>query len=226
MLEIINILPPRPIAEFLKNVFFKHATGSYFYLDERWIEEAVNVLYSGTSNLSAKDVTAACLVVMVLAVGTQYAHLESSHRQRRHSSAHLINPGSDTNSELDIGAAFYRQVARLLSEVIHSGSLLSVQVCLLLGLYSLPIDASGLGYIYLNLSIKLAIQNGMHRRTSPNAFDSNTAEIRRRVWWTAYCMERYVCAAVVIASSLCLQFRVQKDRCISWASSVHLAFGD
>jgi hypothetical protein len=197
MLEITSLLPPRPIAEFLKNVFFKHATSSYFYLDERWLEEAIGVLYSGTANLGAKDVTAACLVVMVLAVGTQYAHLESSQRQRRYSATNLVNPGSDISSELDIGSAFYRQVAKLLSEIIHSGSLLSVQVCLLLGLYSLPIDASGLGYIYLNLAIKLAIQNGMHRKTSRNSFDPNTEEIRRRVWWSAYCMERYVCTVLV-----------------------------
>jgi len=190
MYEITGLLPPRPVAEFLKNVFFKHATSSYFYLDEKWIDEAIDVLYSGTVNTSAKDVTAACLVVMVLAVGTQYAHLESSQRQRRCSTAHSVHSDSQTNSELDIGSTFYRQVAKLLSEVIHSGSLLSVQVCLLLGLYSLPIDASGLGYIYLNLAIKLAIQNGMHRKTTRNAFDPVTEEIRRRVWWTAYCMER------------------------------------
>jgi hypothetical protein len=68
--------------------------------------------------------------------------------------------------------------------------MLSVQVFLLLGLYSLPIDASGLGYIYLNLAIKVAIQNGMHRRVSRGDFDVTTKEIRRYIWWTAYCMER------------------------------------
>jgi hypothetical protein len=83
-------------------------------------------------------------------------------------------------------------VAKLLSEVIHAGSLLSVQVLLLLGLYSLPIDASGLSYIYLNLAIKVAIQNGMHRKVSRNVLDPRTKEIRRRIWWTVYCMERFV----------------------------------
>jgi hypothetical protein len=187
-------MPPRPVAEFLKNVFFKHATSSYFFLDRKWTDEATDILYSNTARLSAKDVTAVCLVVMVLAVGTQYAHLESSQRQRRCSSAHSVDSESQTSSELDIGAAFYRQVAKLLVEIIHSGSLLSVQVCLLLGLYSLPIDAAGLGYIYLNLAIKLAIQNGMHRKAPRNSFDPETEEIRRCVWWTAYCMERCVYA--------------------------------
>jgi hypothetical protein len=70
--------------------------------------------------------------------------------------------------------------------------MLSVQVFLLLGLYSLPIDASGLGYVYLNLAIKVAVQNGMHRKVSRNVFDATTKEIRRCIWWTAYCMERCV----------------------------------
>lgn len=194
ILELTSLLPPRHVADFLKNVFFKHATSSYFYLDRKWIDEAIDVLYSDTARLCAVDVTPSCLVVMVLAVGTQYAHLESSKRQRRCSSAYSVDSDSQASSELDIGSAFYRQVAKLLVEVIHSGSLLSVQVCLLLGLYSLPIDAAGLGYIYLNLAIKIAIQNGMHRKTPRNAFDPNTEEIRHCVWWTAYCMERYVCA--------------------------------
>lgn len=54
----------------------------------------------------------------------------------------------------------YRQATKLLPEVIHLASLESVQACLLFGLYALPIDASGLGYVYLNLAIKLAMQNG------------------------------------------------------------------
>lgn len=202
MFELTSLLPPRPVADFLKNVFFKHATSSYFYLDRKWTDEAIDVLYSDTARLGAVDVTPACLVVMVLAVGTQYAHLESSQRQRRCSSAHSGDSDDQASSELDIGSAFYRQVAKLLVEVIHSGSLLSVQVCLLLGLYSLPIDAAGLGYIYLNLAIKIAIQNGMHRKTPRNAFDPATEEIRHCVWWTAYCMERYVYCAHLATTSI------------------------
>lgn len=123
---------------------------------------------------------------MVLAVGTQYVHLESS----RKSCSEGAGTAAPANWESDIGSTFYRQVARLLSEVIHAGTMLSVQVFMLLGLYSLPIDASGLGYVYLNLAVKVAIQNGMHRKDSRDVFDASTKQIRRCIWWTAYCMER------------------------------------
>jgi hypothetical protein len=188
--DIIAIVPPRPVAAFLTNVFFKHATSVYYYVDRRWLEGMLDKIYTNATGLQSRDITAACVVLMVLAVGTQYVHLESPEQHSHRSTSGSSDP--ESSWELDIGSAFYRQVAKLLSEVIHAGSLLSVQVFLLLGLYSLPIDASGLGYIYLNLAIKLAIQNGMHRKVSRSGFSESNKEIRRRIWWTAYCMERFV----------------------------------
>ncbi|KAF2716174.1 hypothetical protein K431DRAFT_279470 [Polychaeton citri CBS 116435] len=190
ILDIVAMLPPRPVAIFLANVFFKHAVNVYYYVDQHWVSGMVNEMYKIPTRLQSKDVTAACAVVMVLAVGTQYAHLESPKRYSSIGAGVTASSNLQSDLEIDIGSIFYSQVAKLLSEVIHSGSLLSVQVFLLLGLYSLPVDASGLGYIYLNMAVKLAIQNGMHRKSSHGAFDSNTKNLRRRIWWTAYCLER------------------------------------
>lgn len=188
--EIVAILPPRSVATFLMNVFFKHATSFYYYVDRGWLDGILDHIYANMAGLRSKDVTPLCLVLMVLAVGTQYVHLESPEKNGRRISSFSSNSEAPNSWELDIGTAFYRQVAKLLSEVIHSGSLLSVQVFLLLGLYCLPLDASGLSYIYLNLAVKVAIQNGMHRKVSRSAFDAKNKELRRRIWWTAYCMER------------------------------------
>ncbi|KAF2028093.1 hypothetical protein EK21DRAFT_102056 [Setomelanomma holmii] len=152
ILDIVALLPPRPLSSFLVNIFFKHATSYYYYVDRIW-----------------------------------YVHLESPKHDSRDGVRSSGSLNAPANWESDIGSAFYRQVARSLSEVIHAGTMLSVQVFLLMGLYSLPIDASGLGYIYLNLAIKVAIQNGMHRKLSRGNFDMTTKEIKRCIWWTAYC---------------------------------------
>jgi hypothetical protein len=141
------------------------------------------------AGLCSKDFVAICVILMVLAVGTQYVHLETP---KNNSRRRTVDGDNQNSWELEIRSAFYRQVVKLTSEVIHAGSLLSVQVFLLLGLYSLPIDTSGIGYIYLNLAIKVAIQNGLHRKVPRSNFDERTIEIRRRVLWTAYCMERFV----------------------------------
>ncbi|KAF1938599.1 hypothetical protein EJ02DRAFT_410076 [Clathrospora elynae] len=190
--DIVAVIPPRPVAAFLVNVFFRHATSFYYYVDRRWLDDMLENIYTNATGLRTKDATAVCVVLMVLAVGTQYVHLESPKQHSSRSTGFSVSPDTQSSWELDIGSAFYRKVTKLLSEVIHSGSLLSVQVFLLLGLYSLPIDASGLSYIYLNLAIKVAIQNGMHRKVSRGVLDASTKEIRRRIWWTAYCMERKI----------------------------------
>ncbi|KAH6861159.1 fungal-specific transcription factor domain-containing protein [Alternaria rosae] len=189
--DILAVVPPRPVATFLTNVFFNHATSVYYYVDRRWLDDILDRIYTNPIPLRSKDVTAICVVLMVLAVGTQYVHLESPDRHKTCSTGVPTNSEVQSSWELEIGSGFYRHVAKLLSEVIHAGSLLSVQVLLLLGLYSLPIDASGLSYIYLNLAIKVAIQNGMHRKVSRNVLDARTKEVRRRIWWTVYCMERH-----------------------------------
>ncbi|KAI4924478.1 hypothetical protein J4E85_007593 [Alternaria conjuncta] len=190
--DVLAAVPPRPVATFLTNVFFNHATSVYYYVDRRWFDDILDIIYTNPISLRSKDVTAICVVLMVLAVGTQYVHLESPDRHKAHNAGVATDSEVQSSWELEIGSGFYRQVAKLLSEVIHAGSLLSVQALLLLGLYTLPIDASGLSYIYLNLAIKVAIQNGLHRKVSRNVLDTRTKEIRRRIWWTVYCMERKI----------------------------------
>ena len=223
MADIVTILPPRPVATFLINVFFKHATSVYYYVGRAWLDSILDRIYVNVNGLRSRDVTAACVVLMVLAVGTQYVHLDSPRQQNRGNGDAVVSSDSQNSWELDIGSVFYRQVAKLLSEVIHSGSLLSVQVFLLLGLYNLPIDASGLGYIYLNMAIKLAIQNGMHRKASRSVFDSSTKEIRRRIWWTAYCMERFVHTSPTPLCFTCL-WNLQPERLAYIMAARHPSF--
>lgn len=122
------------------------------------------------------------ILLSVFAIGSQYAHLESSSKS-------TVTEGK-TFAEEDIGAIFYQQAIRLLPEIIEQSSLGSVQACLLFGYYALPVDTSGLGYIYVNLAIRLAMQNGMHRKCKSNAFTTSMIETRNRVWWTAYLLER------------------------------------
>lgn len=144
----------------------------------------MTTLYSDPASFNQKGgEVIISILLMVFAIGTQYAHLESP--------SHGPSDATEASfAEEDIGTTFYQQAVRLLPEIIELSSLDSVQACLLLGYYALPIDASGLGYIYINLAIRLAIQNGMHRRCRSDAFSATMIETRNRVWWTAYLLER------------------------------------
>ncbi|KAF5705983.1 fungal specific transcription factor [Fusarium mundagurra] len=180
--EAISSFPPANISNFLVTVFFKFAESYLFFIDESWVFEKLDQLYKSPQGLSqaGSEVTVSILLT-VLAIGTQYAHLEHTDGSDNTSTSGLL--------EEEIGAMFYQQAIRLLPEIIEISSLESVQACLLFGYYSLPIDASGLGFIYVNLATRLGIQNGMHRKCSNSAFNASVIETRNRVWWTTYVLE-------------------------------------
>ncbi|KAJ5601839.1 hypothetical protein N7510_011373 [Penicillium lagena] len=167
----------------LLNTFFKFAETHYFFAEESWVLETVNSLYTNPESFykNGSEVTISILLT-VFAIGTQYSHLESSRQ------GSISAPGS-TFSEDDVGATFYQHAIRLLPEIIEISSLESVQACLLFGYYALPVDASGLGFIYINLAMRLGMQNGMHRKCKNEAFSPAMIETRNRVWWTAYALE-------------------------------------
>lgn len=180
-------LPPRHIAEFLTTAFFQHAESNYFFVKQSWLASKMDAVYS--EDKASLDVSTTCILFMVLAIGTQYAYLQSTATQGI-PSARTAGSEPSAFSEDALGVSFYQQACRLLPDIITISSLESVQACLLIGLYTLPLDASGLSHVYLNLAVRLAIQNGMHRRHHRSAFVGDVAEQSNRVWWTAFTMER------------------------------------
>ncbi|RHZ46222.1 transcription factor domain-containing protein [Aspergillus thermomutatus] len=179
----MSCIPPRHIAEFLVSIFFKHAVTHYFYVDRPWLLSRLTALYTDPGILTSKDAPVIGIILTVFAIGTQYAYLDAESA-----------PASSRQSfsEDELGTMFYQEAIRLLPEIIEVSSLESVQACLLFAAYALPIDAAGLGYVYINLTIRLAMQNGMHRRCAGEAFSAAMMETRNRVWWTAYAMERKI----------------------------------
>lgn len=181
-------MPPRYVAEFLVQAFYKHAETNYFYVERGWLTEQIELIYQNPGALSRREVGTLCMIWIIFAIGTQYAYLDSVTGR----DAHGKSDDSSPFSEDTIGVMFYQQACKLVPDVITVASLESVQAILLMGIYTLPLDASGLSYIYLNLAVKLAIQNGMHRKWPAEGLDPYVRETRNRVWWTAYTTEKYV----------------------------------
>jgi hypothetical protein len=171
-------------------VFFKHAETNYCYIEKSWLKSKLDLAYENTASLSRRDVAVVCILFSIFAIATQYVYLESRD-ERSSENSRESGPGSGPFSEDAIGVKFYQQACRLVPDVITIASLESVQACLLIGVYTLPLDASGLSYIYLNLALKLAIQNGMHRKCPAGGMDAITRETRNRVWWSVYTTEKY-----------------------------------
>jgi hypothetical protein len=170
----LQALPPYDITLFLVKVFFKYAQRNYFYVDRSWLTQQIHRAYNDTWSASIRDPGTVAAIFGVLAVGTQYAHMDAGEPNR-----------GAVPSEDEVGAMFYRTATKLLPEMIQTSSLECVQAISLLGLTTISLDASGLSWIYYNLAIRLAIQNGMHRRYQGTELSAVTVETRNRVWWTA-----------------------------------------
>ncbi|EFX02989.1 c6 zinc finger domain containing protein [Grosmannia clavigera kw1407] len=187
-------LPPRHVAHFLAQVYFRFAQTNSFYVEERWLRARLARLYDAPGAVTSGDAAWVCAVLMVLAIGTQFAHMAEGPGDGAgvpsHSHSYSQAPPDD------VGLTFYHTAARLIPDIITIASLESVQACLLLAHYALPLDTHGLAYTYLGLSIKMAVQNGLHRRCPTPAdggeLDAWTVETRNRLWWTAYSVERRI----------------------------------
>ncbi|KAM0279566.1 hypothetical protein ACHAQH_004521 [Verticillium albo-atrum] len=180
---LLSALPPRYIVDFLVRAFFTYAETNYFYVDRTWLAKRLDAVYENPTSLTRRDVPTVCIMFTVFAIGTQYAYLDSPHEKTNDPSPF---------SEDSVGVKMYQQACRLVPDVITIASLESVQAILLIGLYTLPLDPSGLSYTYFNLAVKLAIQNGMHRKHPSNGLDQMVRETRNRVWWTACTIEKRI----------------------------------
>ncbi|KAJ5822438.1 transcriptional regulator family: Fungal Specific TF [Penicillium robsamsonii] len=188
ILETMTHLPPRPIADFLITMFFKYVEINSFYMERKWIEEKVALCYSSTTTYTAIDFPWVCSVFAALAIGTQVAHMEDEKPK------HDVDVTEELNlcSEDSVGLTFYHAACKLIPDVLLVASQESVQVFLLLATYSLPVSTGGLAYTYYGLAMKMAIQNGMHRKYQGGNCNPRTIEVRNRLFWTVYTVEKYI----------------------------------
>jgi len=182
------------VADFLVQTFFKYAQTNNFYVEEDWLREKLNTCYTNPSSLTSADAGAVCAILMVLAIGTQFAHMDSP------TPVNKLSSDDHRFSEDEVGLTFYQFASKLLPDIITTASVRSVQACLLIGTYLLPLDTSGLSYTYFGLALKMAIQNGMHRKYYGEGLDPHMVEVRNRVFWTAYTIEKYDISSYLLQS--------------------------
>lgn len=139
--------------------------------------------YSSSLELDNTDSSWVCTVLMMFAIGTQFAHLASREGDGQQS---MATSGTDD----EIGRSFYHAACRLIPDAIADASITSIQAFLLLGVYTLPVDAATLSCTYLGIAIRIAVQSGMHRNLT-KSLDARQVELRRRIFWTAVTLERY-----------------------------------
>ncbi|QPC79714.1 hypothetical protein HYE68_010466 [Fusarium pseudograminearum] len=189
VLEAVSLFPPAPSALVLLRVFFEFTQTNYFYFDEESLRQRLDRFYSCPSRIKQEDAPWVSVVLMVFALGVQF----TSHDQSppRDSSRELTRDAHDICQGMNDSTTskFYQVAMKLIPDILAVESIESVQAFLLFGLYTLPTDPAGLSYTYFGIAIKLATQLNIHLKTTSIAC-ARDLEVRKRVWWTAYALER------------------------------------
>lgn len=177
----MDSFPPRPIADFLISVCIEHGTDSFFYFDQAQFLAEIEEFYADSTSSLRTDAAFVCLAHATFALGSQWTTLA---KPRNYMAASLLPDDGDP------GHIFYKQARSLTSDLIELPSLRSVQALYVLGVYLLPASAIGSAYVYLGLALRKAQALDLHLQSHDAELSPRESEIRHRIWWAIYSLDR------------------------------------
>ncbi|KAL4755057.1 hypothetical protein BDW72DRAFT_212511 [Aspergillus terricola var. indicus] len=175
-----SALPPRAVADFLISVCLTHASDVFFYVDQAQFLADVDQLYTDPATPLRLDTGFICLILSVLALGSQWTDLE------RPSTFPATLPSDGRGP----GRVFYEEARSLIPDLIDRTSLTSIQAPFILGVYSLPDRALGSAYSYMGLALRKAVALEIHQQADDARMSEHERQVRCRLWWAVYSLER------------------------------------
>ncbi|KAG4253759.1 hypothetical protein FPRO03_07719 [Fusarium proliferatum] len=174
--KIVDSFPPRSIAEFLVHVCIRRGTDVFFYFDQAQTIHEIEQFYTNQACPLRFDPSFICLALTIFALGSHWTPLE--------------RPGHSRIDEHDPGRLFFEQAKLLVPDVIELPGLRSIQVCLILGVYLMPQNAVGSSYVYTGMALRKALAFDLHQDSDDQVMEAREREVRRRLWWSIYSLER------------------------------------
>lgn len=143
----------------------------------------IDQFYIDSGSPLRHDTRFVCLALAAFALGSQWTTLEKPSETQRSTN---IQPDYG-----DPGKIFYSHAKTLVPDIIDRPNLVTVQAIYLLGVYLMPASAISSSYVYLGLALRTALTINLHMDNSGDATLSSTEkEVRRRLWWSVYSLER------------------------------------
>ncbi|KAF4972851.1 hypothetical protein FSARC_677 [Fusarium sarcochroum] len=177
--KVIDSFPPRSVADFLVSVCIRHGLDIFFYFDQPQIIKEIDQFYTNQLSPLRSDPSFVCLLLTIFALGSHWTPLERPDNSPSH---HV--------EENDPGRVFYQQAKNLVPDIIERPCLRSIQACFVLGVYLMPLNAVGSSYIYMGIALRKALAFDLHQDPDDHTSDEREREIRRRLWWSIYSLER------------------------------------
>ncbi|KAF5500220.1 putative transcriptional regulatory protein [Colletotrichum siamense] len=180
--KAVRDFPPRGVAEFLLEVCITYGTDLFFYFDQAQLTAELGAFYSDEGCRLRSDTGFVCFVLAVFALGSHWTS--------------LARPAEEdervVGKEEDPGRIFYDQARILMADLIDRPCLRSVQAAYVLGVYLMPASAISASYVYMGLALRKALAIGLHLEPDEPGLSEDDKEMRRRLWWSVYSLERTV----------------------------------
>ncbi|KAH7170136.1 fungal-specific transcription factor domain-containing protein [Dactylonectria macrodidyma] len=176
----IEAFPPRPVADFLLSVVIKHGTDTFFYFDQAQFLADIDHFYNEPNSNLRSDSSFVCLAMAAFALGSQWTVLERPEGP-------TLGPRPEDG---DPGQVFSSQAKALIPDIIDRPCLRSIQAPFVLGVYLMPASAIGSSYVYMGLALRKALAFDLHQNTDDQTLNEREREVRRRLWWSIYSLEK------------------------------------
>jgi proline utilization trans-activator len=172
-------MPQLPPFDFAKRLYLaQHAyIGTIFsFLDERSFHQRLKHVYASPPDLANRDdCLVYCQILLVFAFGQMYS----------------VNQW--TGNEGPPGFHYFKYALQFLPDAREDGSILFVEVLSYVAYYMQTINRRDSAYLYIGLSLRMAISLGLHQEVLDQEIDVHERERRRRLWWSTYSLERLLC---------------------------------
>lgn len=170
-------LPPREIAENYINIWFDFSRQIFPNLHRPSFMESVDRLYD--TAMEKRDRAFLAQFFLVLALGCRHAVLTGESNDNMPS---VKSTGDDSN--------WFSRSTKFQCDIIACNDLMAVQWQGLLTMWYLYTGKRSLAFQMTGKMTRLALELGLHRHTRRFHFDPLQTEMRKRVFWVSYMLDR------------------------------------
>lgn len=169
-------LPQRDLANCLVDAYFLYVDGLLPFIHEPTFRAKYNRTWLGSETEAADDQSLSWLAQLnlVFAFGCEYDHKSLSPEQARKSASRFFN----------------RSKTILFADIFHAANLETMQTLLLMSHYMQSTTNINKCWSIAGLCIRMAHGMGLHLEPSRWNMGHVEREIRRRLWWGCYVVDR------------------------------------
>lgn len=180
-LQISNIpvisLPSRKITKYLLEVYIEHIHIFYPIIDINYIARSIEDLYNRSTRVSAND---KYLIFMVLSISSGFAD-----------ATHEYIELNDLNTSREYFCMAFNYFESAIS-IINISSIRNILLLIIWCLCLKNLDENENLWLLTRHVTSLCVELGLHRNNPRWKLDTTELEMRNRLWWTCFILERLI----------------------------------